>query len=399
MSTKLIHTCVYSASCNIWFRRITEIHEVGLPRPTARNAKAQFGKSSFEPVKFGPNPLRRKLEEIDGEDGDYSRFKRIRVVSQARRIKVSKTFTDSKKTSAFDTSASSAKVASEASKAKTFESATGKGTPVTGETFYFHGLVEEDTFELARSKQNCSSNDMDECAIKSPEVSGPELQAALTPNVQLMLQRSANNNARIGHLGNELRAASFGGNLQEVELLLDRGADVNARQHSGGALQGASFGGHWRIVKLLLSAGADVDAQGGSVGSSLQAASLRGHTGIVKLLLDAGANVNARGRNRTALQEASSAGYIQTVQLLLDAGADMTMQGRPFGNALEAAACGGHYHVVKLLLDKGADANARGGPKGNALQAALNRGHKHIVKLLLDKDAEVAAQMLLNKDN
>ncbi|OCK83125.1 hypothetical protein K432DRAFT_251839, partial [Lepidopterella palustris CBS 459.81] len=49
-----------------------------------------------------------------------------------------------------------------------------------------------------------------------------------------------------------------------VELLLSKGADVNAQgEYFGNALQGASYRGHDKIVELLLSKGADVNAQDG----------------------------------------------------------------------------------------------------------------------------------------
>ena len=76
------------------------------------------------------------------------------------------------------------------------------------------------------------------------------------------------------------------------------------------------------VVELLLDKGADVNAQGGDFSNALQAASFRGHEAVVKLLLDKGANVNAQGGH--------------------------------YGNALQTASEGGHEQVVKLLLDKGA---------------------------------------------
>ena len=51
-----------------------------------------------------------------------------------------------------------------------------------------------------------------------------------------------------------------------VELLLSKGADVNAQGGEyGNALQAASDGGHEKVVELLLSKGADVNAQGGDL--------------------------------------------------------------------------------------------------------------------------------------
>ena len=56
-------------------------------------------------------------------------------------------------------------------------------------------------------------------------------------------------------------------------------------------LYAASFEGHDEIIELLLSKGADVNAQGGKYGNALQAASSRGHDKIVELLLSKGADL------------------------------------------------------------------------------------------------------------
>ncbi|KAJ4288061.1 hypothetical protein N0V90_012078 [Kalmusia sp. IMI 367209] len=214
--------------------------------------------------------------------------------------------------------------------------------------------------------------------------------------LQLLLNRGADVSAQGGWYGNALQAASAGGHTQVVELLLDEGAEVNAQGGwYGNALQAASAGGHTQVVELLLDEGAEVNAQGGKYGNALQAASAGGHTQVVELLLDEGAEVNAQsGKYGNALQAASAEGYTQVVKLLLNKGAKVNAQGGEyFGNALQAASAGGHTQVVELLLNKGAKVNAQGGEYfGNALQAASAGGHTQVVELLLDEGAEVNAQ-------
>ncbi|KAK1621903.1 hypothetical protein BDP81DRAFT_387273, partial [Colletotrichum phormii] len=89
---------------------------------------------------------------------------------------------------------------------------------------------------------------------------------------------------------------SLEGRQNSVQMLLDKGADVNAEGGEyGNALQAASSEGHDKIVQMLLDKGADVNAQRGEYGNALQAASFRGHDNVVKMLLNKGADVNAQG--------------------------------------------------------------------------------------------------------
>ncbi|KAG9203889.1 hypothetical protein G6514_002050 [Epicoccum nigrum] len=149
-----------------------------------------------------------------------------------------------------------------------------------------------------------------------------------------------------------------------------------------------SLFGHGALVEMLLDKGADVNAQGGYYGNALQAASARGHEQVVKMLLDKDADVNAQGGDYgNALQAASAGGHEQVVKMLLDKDADVNVQGGDYGNALQAASARGHEQVVKMLLDKDADVNAQGGYYGNALQAASSEGHEQVVKMLLDAGA------------
>ncbi|KAJ7799349.1 ankyrin repeat-containing domain protein [Mycena olivaceomarginata] len=211
---------------------------------------------------------------------------------------------------------------------------------------------------------------------------------------QLLLNKGADVNAQGRIYGNALQAAACQGHDKIVQVFLDKGADVNAQGgHFGNALQAAASGGHDKIVQVLLDKGADVNAQEGEYGNALYAAAYGGHDKIVQVLLDKGADVNAQGGEyANALHAAASGGHDKIVQVLLDKGADVNAQGGFYGNALYAAAYGGHDKIVQVLLDKGADVNAQGGQYGNALQAAASEGHDKIVQVLLDKGADVNAQ-------
>jgi ankyrin repeat protein len=185
--------------------------------------------------------------------------------------------------------------------------------------------------------------------------------------------------------------ASDMGHDKVVEMLLERGADINAHGgHYGNALQAASAGGNDKVVQVLLDKGADVNALGGHYGSILQAALARGNDKVVQILLDKGADINAQGgQYGSALQTASARGLDKVVQMLLGKGADINAQGGQYGSALQAASARGHYKVLQALLDRGADVNALGGQYGSALHAASYGCHYGVAQLLLDRGAQI----------
>lgn len=85
--------------------------------------------------------------------------------------------------------------------------------------------------------------------------------------------------------------ASYKRHKEIVRLLLQNGADMNARNKmDNNALWNASWRGHEEIVWLLLQNGADVNAQteAEGYGSALQATIAGEHEQIVQLLLREG---------------------------------------------------------------------------------------------------------------
>ena len=212
--------------------------------------------------------------------------------------------------------------------------------------------------------------------------------------IQLLLDRGADVNAQGGKYGNALQAVSYRGHDQVVQMLLDKGADVNAQGgYYGNALQAASKGGHNQVVQMLLDKGAEVNARGGWYDNALYAASVGGHDQVMQMLLEKGADVNAQGGwYGNALQAASVGGHDRVLQMLLDKGANVNAQSGYYGNALQAASVGGHDQVVQMLLDKGANVNAQDKYYSNALYVASKAGHDQVVQMLLDKGANVNTQ-------
>lgn len=94
----------------------------------------------------------------------------------------------------------------------------------------------------------------------------------------------------------------------------------------GTALQAASHQGHLDVVQVLLQRGANVNHESGIYGTALVAAARRGQSDVCKFLLENGAKVNyISPRFGTALHGSLAFGDAKTVPLLFSHGADLAV--------------------------------------------------------------------------
>jgi ankyrin repeat protein len=125
----------------------------------------------------------------------------------------------------------------------------------------------------------------------------PVLMAAIMrqdPGIMADLIRAGASAKAADSTGPLFVAAAFSGNQKIVELMLDAGADVNAKTKDGTtALLAATYKQKWDLSKYLIQKGADVNARL-DVGSPLLFAAAAGDLGTVKLLVEKGAEINAK---------------------------------------------------------------------------------------------------------
>jgi ankyrin repeat protein len=187
-------------------------------------------------------------------------------------------------------------------------------------------------------------------------------------------------------------AAAFG-SFAVMELLIDKGADVNAVNKR------KSTPLFWAIhdeakVRLLLDRGADIHATTMD-GRSLvyQAATMGNANGLLRLLLERGAAPDAKLlTGNTPLMAAAARADIQAMKMLIAKKADLNARNSAGATALMAAASTGDVRAVQYLIDLGADVNARTKQNETALGDAATAGDAATVRLLLDRGAEVGVQ-------
>ena len=110
--------------------------------------------------------------------------------------------------------------------------------------------------------------------------------------VELLLSRGADINAINVHGQTPLWDALYARFNDVTELLIKHGADINAKNYVDGktVLHAAAFNIDLEAVKLFVSRGGDIHAQSFNGDTPLHKAALRGHRKIFEFLVDSGAD-------------------------------------------------------------------------------------------------------------
>ncbi|OAQ60148.1 ankyrin repeat domain-containing protein [Pochonia chlamydosporia 170] len=212
--------------------------------------------------------------------------------------------------------------------------------------------------------------------------------------VQMLLENGADVTAKDNDGWTALHLAVALGHEGVVRVLLENGADVTAKHNDGWtALHLAAMVGHDGVVRAFLENGADVTAKDDDGRTALRFAAATGHEGVVRELLENGADVTAKSNDGlTALQGAARIGHKEVVQVLLENGADVAAKDNDEWTALHLAAMVGHEGVVQVLLKNGADVTAKDDDGRTALQSAAMFGHEGVLRMLLENRADVDAK-------
>jgi ankyrin repeat protein len=220
-----------------------------------------------------------------------------------------------------------------------------------------------------------------------------------TEILKLLLDAGANANSPNPEGQTALMAVARTGNVTAAQLLIDRGATIDAKEKWGGqtALMWAAARRHPEMMKLLIAKGADVNAR--SINRDYQR------------------HVTAEGRPKnldtgglTPLLYASRENCLACVKVLLDKGADINLPDPDGVPPLLVAIMNANWDLAKQLIVAGADVN-QWDMYGEAplytaigLHTKLDGGHASIdpqnetdgmtiVRMLIDRGADTNMQL------
>ncbi|KAL2014073.1 hypothetical protein VTN00DRAFT_1598 [Thermoascus crustaceus] len=202
------------------------------------------------------------------------------------------------------------------------------------------------------------------------------------------------------------------GHLEIVRLLLDHGADIEAKTfwmgkaEGGNALQAAARNGYIDIMELLLQRGADPEVYDESDGEAPLL--LAGDARTVQLLLKHGANANVQDMEtgRTALhncvrydwsaetETSAAVADIETMRTLLDHGTEINVRDVEGRTILHLAVESNLVEGVQFLCEQRVDVNIADREGLRAKDLAVRKGFDNIAKILTDASISSCVQVV-----
>lgn len=143
------------------------------------------------------------------------------------------------------------------------------------------------------------------------------------------------------------------GNIEMVEMLINFGAKINARDGSKQTpLMRVDDDATGELVDLLIRFGAKVDLADKNGNTALILAAGSADAEVISALIDAGADIRTRNKEgQTALMEAAWYSDLEAVKVLLEAGSEVNAKNREGETALDLVS---NDDVKELLIRYGA---------------------------------------------
>jgi len=198
-----------------------------------------------------------------------------------------------------------------------------------------------------------------------------------------LLAAGANPNSSLPNGETALMTAAATGSIEAAKALVDRGAQVDARDHDRGqtALMWAASEQHPEMVRLLIESHADINARSKGGFTPLLFAARSGNIESARLLIAAGANIN------DAAPDGSTPLLVASASEVAIASKDYKLNVRPSD----------HEKLAIFLLENGADPSKTDELGRTPLHVAVETGRVELVKALLAHGANPNARMTKNE--
>jgi len=183
--------------------------------------------------------------------------------------------------------------------------------------------------------------------------------------------------------------AASRGDVDEVKILLDFGADANTRGEYGlTPLHYAVMQGFVEIVEYLLVRGADPSLKNDDGDTALELAGMLGEEDVEVFLLEDQTNVDFIDEEdgSTLLHRSAGEGRITTVKYLLSRGSDINCKDNDGFTPLHCAVEEEQEEMVQFLLEQGVDTSAKNQDGDTPLGVARVLGLEEIQVMISGKD-------------
>ena len=236
----------------------------------------------------------------------------------------------------------------------------------------------------------------------------PNISISRPDVARLLLERGADPNARMKEGLTPLHVAARDGRVDVARVLLKHGANVGAEDNKGRtpfhAAVDYSEEGDWEgdadyasgkldVVRALLEHGANACAEDNECGTPLHTAAQYGSVEVVRMLLEQGVDTCAEdNERRTPLHTAAGSGSVEVVRTLLEHGVNACAEDNERRTPLHRAAGYGSVEVVRMLLEHDANACAEDNERRTPLHTAAESGSVEVVRMLLEHGVNPCAE-------
>ncbi len=216
-------------------------------------------------------------------------------------------------------------------------------------------------------------------------------QRANLEMVNVLLEHGADVNARTSHGQTPLFSVGMVGENHKKEryaaggeiavLLVNKGARVHISDKQGKSLLfHAAFYGNAHVARLVLDGGVPVDSRSKGGTTAMHEAAWTGHINILELLLEKGGDINAVNKQgQTPIFGSAWTNKVEVARFLLARGAKLKKSGR---TPLHLAAQHGQIEISAFFLNEGVSVNANSDIGTPLHQAAWTGKHEYVAWIL-----------------